>query len=531
MATPSFTLLTPSGDAIVDALTNGTRWDTSFEATIYWSISDGFSAEFWISPADIVAGVGEALDVFAYYANLHFQYVGYFQNPIYAASGGSDINVSVDGAGLFFNSPTSWARGSFPSALFETAYVGQSGDIYLNLNSPANSLPSYALGSQGWFLVLHELGHTLGLKHTHDDGGTGRPTLQDIGLPAFDQDWASVMSYNDQFAGDLLHYDPATPMILDVLALQALYGVNRSAGLGDTIYSLGAQPYYYTIWDAGGWDVLDASNSSFGWEIALPDYQLSDVVTEKVGYAVSEGSAGFEAPTALAWLEGDIEAVSGSEYRDAIGGNAVDNVLFGNGGDDILSSGAGQDTIDGGGGVDTVFYATSRASLEFTSAGPGAFSVSKPGATDSLSAIEVLRVEDGALLFDLAGDNVEFVYRIYAAAYGRTPDEGGLRFWTGVMDGRGPGAPDAGDQEYLASFFLTANEFINLYGSNPTDYQYIDAMYANVLNRVPDQGGYDFWVGAMQGGLGRDDILISFAESAENVAQTAPDLDNGIWVL
>lgn len=50
-------------------------------------------------------------------------------------------------------------------------------------------------------------------------------------------------------------------------------------------------------------------------------------------------------------------------------------------------------------------------------------------------------------------------------------------------------------------------------------------------NRVPDQGGYDFWVGAMQGGLGRDDILISFAESAENVAQTAPDLDNGIWVL
>lgn len=67
------------------------------------------------------------------------------------------------------------------------------------------------------------------------------------------------------------------------------------------------------------------------------------------------------------------------------------------------------------------------------------------------------------------------------AAYGRTPDEGGLRFWTGVMDGRGPGAPDAADQEYLASFFLTANEFINLYGSNPTDYQYIDAMYANVL--------------------------------------------------
>lgn len=530
MAVPRFTLLPFTNDPVIDALTNGTRWDTAFESKIYWSISDGFSQEFWTSPAAVVASVTEALSAFSYYANLQFEYVGYFQDPLYAAASNSDINISLDGAGLFFSSPSQWAIGHFPYAPFETHYIGQSGDIYLNLNSDANSLPSYAPGSQGWFLLLHELGHALGLKHTHDNGGTGGPTLEDIGLPEFDQDWASIMSYNDQFASNLLEFDPATPMILDVLALQSLYGVNRSSGLGDTIYGL-EQPYYYTIWDAGGFDILDASDSTVGWEILLPEYQLSEIVTEKIGYAISVDAPHLAAPTALAWLQGEIEGVYGSAFSDTMKGNGLSNLLLGGGGDDRFGSSDGTDTIDGGVGVDTVFYATTRASLQFTSGAPGTFSVAKSNGTDALSAVETLRTQDGALLFDLTGDNVEFVYRVYAAAYGRTPDEGGLRFWTGVMDGRGPGAPDAADQEYLASFFLTANEFINLYGSNPTDYQYIDAMYANVLNRVPDQGGYDFWVGAMQGGLGRDDILISFAESAENVAQTAPDLDNGIWVL
>ena len=36
------------------------------------------------------------------------------------------------------------------------------GDIYLNLNSQANYLSSYEIGSAGFFLILHELGHTLG---------------------------------------------------------------------------------------------------------------------------------------------------------------------------------------------------------------------------------------------------------------------------------------------------------------------------------------------------------------------------------
>ena len=91
--------------------------------------------------------------------------------PVDAANG-SEINFSMDGSGLIFNNDNIWAIGYFP----RTEMLIR-GDIYLNLNSQANYLSSYEIGSAGFFLILHELGHTLGLKHPHDDGGNARPTF------------------------------------------------------------------------------------------------------------------------------------------------------------------------------------------------------------------------------------------------------------------------------------------------------------------------------------------------------------------
>ena len=139
--------------------------------------------------------------------------------------------------------------------------------------------------------------------------------------------------------------------------------------------------------------------------------------------------------------------------------------------------------------------------------------------------------EDGSLLFDVDSANLGFTYRIYAAAYGRTPDEDGLRFWIDTMDFLDSFGPEPDNFDFLAREFLTAPEYLSLYGSDPSDMEYVDAMYQNVLGRLPDQEGYDFWVGAMEDGLDRADILIYFAESFENQEQTAPDLNDGIWVV
>ena len=139
--------------------------------------------------------------------------------------------------------------------------------------------------------------------------------------------------------------------------------------------------------------------------------------------------------------------------------------------------------------------------------------------------------DDGSLLFDIDSANLGFTYRIYAAAYGRTPDEDGLRFWVDTMDFLESFGTEADNFDFLAREFLTAPEFLSLYGIDPSDMDYVDAMYQNVLGRLPDQEGYDFWVGAMENGLDRADILIYFAESPENREQTAPDLNDGIWVV
>ena len=105
--------------------------------------------------------------------------------------------------------------------------------MYLNIDSEANSYTSYEPGSQGWFLLLHELGHALGLKHPHDDGGTGRPTFEELNRAGLNDDTTTVMSYFDTTESlNEVSYDPATPMILDVLALQYLYGKNTSTNSG-----------------------------------------------------------------------------------------------------------------------------------------------------------------------------------------------------------------------------------------------------------------------------------------------------------
>jgi len=43
--------------------------------------------------------------------------------------------------------------------------------------------------------------------------------------------------------------------------------------------------------------------------------------------------------------------------------------------------------------------------------------------------------------------------------------------------------------------------------------------------------GYDFWVGTMEAGLTREDILVYFAECQENIVNNIPNLDDGMWVV
>ena len=360
-----------SGDKLIDAMTSGYKWQLGLDRNIDWSISDGWRREFWNNPTEVVAKFSQALSIMSYYANIKFTYTGYFLNPGDANLSGSDINLALDSGSVFGSSTNIWAIGYFPNP-----NDNNRGDIYVNINSSANSI-SYELGSAGWFLILHEIGHTLGLKHPHDDGGTGRPTFSQLGWSSLDIDLMTMMSYEDDYDFNLTAFDPATPMILDVLALQYLYGKNMLTNAGDSRFILTNTNFYATLWDASGSDVIDQSGASEGWYIVLPDIYLSSLVDTKAGYAIPMASVNLTSPTSLYWLAGDFENVIGSAYSDHIYLNSMNNV------------------VDGGGGLDTVFLNASRSQCTITFSSGQCIITSLDGGTDILSNVEYVGFSDG----------------------------------------------------------------------------------------------------------------------------------------
>lgn len=233
-------------------------------------------------------------------------------------------------------------------------------------------------------------------------------------------------------------------------------------------------------------------------------------------------------------------ALRGTELRDALLGSAEADVIDLGGGADTALGGAGDDMFMGGTGdgaddrfageegTDTLRYDLGRAQVAVSLAGDGSVSVAIGSETDSARTVERIELSDGAYLYGL-GEDAPFVYRLYSIAFGRTPDEDGLRFWEAADDrGLGTGA--------VAEAFRQSAEFSDRFGGpDPESGEYVAALYTNVLGRDPrgtgDQGGFDFWKGRIDSGeLTEAQVLEAFALSGEFAEATAADVDDGLWV-
>lgn len=98
--------------------------------------------------------------------------------------------------------------------------------------------------------------------------------------------------------------------------------------------------------------------------------------------------------------------------------------------------------------------------------------------------------------------------RLYDAFFLRTPEIKGANYWVGLT--RGGASLDT-----LAYQFAVSDEFKNRYGSLDNR-EYVTVIYANVLNRPPDNGGFEYWLGLLNDGqLNRGGVVRWIAANSE----------------
>jgi V8-like Glu-specific endopeptidase len=215
--------------------------------------------------------------------------------------------------------------------------------------------------------------------------------------------------------------------------------------------------------------------------------------------------------------------IDGTSGNDVLTGGASNDALMGGGGNDRLEGKAGNDTLDGGAGTDIAVYSSARSNYIINKIGATFTVQDKTGTngTDLLSDIERIQFSDTNVALDIDGIGGQ-AYRIYKAAFARTPDAAGVGYWIAQMD-KGVSLVD------VAAGFINSDEFHQLYGTHPSNADFLTKVYTNVLGRAPDQAGYDWWLDQMNTVPSETpaQVLAQFTESKENMDAVVQLIGNG----
>ena len=204
----------------------------------------------------------------------------------------------------------------------------------------------------------------------------------------------------------------------------------------------------------------------------------------------------------------------------------------------IFSSSAANESFSGDSGANTLICRNSAANYTLTETDTGWLISSTADGKDTISNVERLQFTDSNLALDTAASNsAGGIYRLYKAALDRDPDLGGLGYWIAQADA---GTKDA---VRMATDFTYATEFKTLYGVQTADNYMtgeditalVTKIYENVLDRAPDAGGRDYYVGQIttkSKTVGQ--VLAEISDSTENKLAVAELIGAGIeytpWV-
>ena len=288
-----------------------------------------------------------------------FQYLSSLIGVTFVESdtpGAADINLgtnnqSAKGSSGYANVPN--GSGNHPAYLFLDNSLG-------TLNNDLTQ------GTYGWETLIHEIGHTLGLKHPGDynAGGGGSPGPY---LPkALDTRQYTIMSYNNP-AGTAVStpvttnnvvtrykttfLNQSTYMMYDIAALQFLYGKGSGQGLDA----------YQTNTFTADWSGLETLWQPSDGEIDASAVQNSNIIDLRAGAFSSinvvpksiTDSLPASLKTSATYMGlNNVGIAYGSQITSAKGGSSSD-VFYTTTTNDV--------SIDGGDGSDTVYLAGTAA--------------------------------------------------------------------------------------------------------------------------------------------------------------------------
>ncbi|MFB2936561.1 M10 family metallopeptidase [Aerosakkonemataceae cyanobacterium BLCC-F154] len=256
---------------------------------------------------------------------------------------------------------------------------GLPGDVHLN---PDRSLADFGTGpgSLGYEILLHEIGHALGLKHPFRDEEGFTYVLP----PGKDNDTNTVMTYSFLPSSNYTGSYSITPMAYDIRALQYLYGTTYY-NQGDTVYAFdfnnfigpdqrdGRNSFKQTIWDAGGVDTLNfaavpAITGGYFFNMNEGGQNTTQFALNGSTYNIpNPGSTEANPLPPIPVLTDSfgttigfgvkIENLVGSQGDDEILGNDLPNNIIGGPGNDSITASRGTDIVTGGDGSDVFIFA------------------------------------------------------------------------------------------------------------------------------------------------------------------------------
>jgi hypothetical protein len=214
-----------------------------------------------------------------------------------------------------------------------------------------------------------------------------------------------------------------------------------------------------------------------------------------------------------------------------------EDIMYGTTSADFIFDSLGNDNFIGGVGIDTVIFSGNISQHKISRKEDGSTVVYKTN-YDLLSSIERLEFADLTLALDTdAANSAGGIYRLYKAALDRNPDLDGLGYWIAQADA---GTKDA---VRMATDFTYAPEFKTLYGVQTADNYMtgeditalVTKIYENVLDRAPDAGGRDYYVGQITTKFKTvGQVLAEISDSTENKLAVADLIGTGIaytpWV-